>query len=60
MIGPKGKVSRSRSRMKTASAWKVAVPTLSSCSKCGELKPPHVACKSCGSYKKQTVLNINA
>ena len=58
MIGPKGKVSRSRSRMKTASAWKVKSPTLSSCSKCGEYKPPHVACKACGTYKRQTVLNV--
>lgn len=58
MIGPKGKVSRSRSRMKTASAWRVKTPTLSSCNKCGEYKVPHVACKSCGSYKRQTVINV--
>ena len=45
-IGPKGKISRSRSRMKTASAWRVATPTMSTCNKCGELKVPHRACKS--------------
>jgi len=58
MIGPKGKISRSRSRMKTASAWKVATPTLGKCSKCGEPKASHRACKTCGSYKRQTVLNV--
>ncbi|MCL2610090.1 MAG: 50S ribosomal protein L32 [Defluviitaleaceae bacterium] len=54
-IGPKGKISRSRSRMKTASAWRVATPTMSTCNKCGELKVPHRACKSCLSYKKQSI-----
>lgn len=59
MIGPKGKISRSRSRMKTASAWRVASPTLSACSKCGEPKIPHRACRSCGSYKKQHVIDVS-
>ena len=58
MIGPKGKVSRSRSRMKTASAWRVKSPSLSSCDKCGEYRAPHRACKACGSYKKQTILEV--
>lgn len=57
MIGPKGKISRSRGRMKRAQAWKIATPTLSKCSKCGELMVPHRVCKACGSYKKQTVIN---
>ncbi|MCL1995723.1 MAG: 50S ribosomal protein L32 [Defluviitaleaceae bacterium] len=58
MIGPKGKISRSRSRMKTASAWRVKNPTLSICDKCGEYRPPHRTCKSCGSYKKQSVFDV--
>lgn len=57
MIGPKGKISRSRGRMKRAQAWKISTPTLSSCSKCGELMVPHRVCKACGSYKKQTVIS---
>jgi len=58
MIGPKGKVSRSRSRMKTASAWRVATPTLAKCDRCGELRAPHRACKACGTYKRQNVLDV--
>ena len=58
-IGPKGKVSRSRSKMKTASAYKIPSITLGACSKCGEPKVPHRACKACGSYKKQSVMAID-
>lgn len=57
-IGPKGKVSRSRGRMKRASSWRISSSTLVSCSKCGEFMVPHRVCKSCGSYKKQTVIDV--
>ena len=58
MISPKGKISRSRGRMKTASAWRVATPTLSKCDRCGELRAPHRVCKACGTYKKQQVIEV--
>lgn len=50
MALPKRKVSRSKSR-KRRTHYKVFAPALSLCSNCGELKPPHRACPSCGYYK---------
>ena len=58
MIGPKGKISRSRGRMRRAQSWRISTPNLVSCSKCGEFMVPHRVCKACGSYKKQTVINV--
>ena len=56
-ICPKGRVSKSRGRMRRANSWKIDTPTLVTCPKCGELMMPHRVCRSCGSYKKQTVLD---
>jgi len=58
MIGPKGKISRSRGRMRRANSWKISTPNLVSCGKCGELMVPHRVCKACGSYKKQTIIEV--
>ena len=58
-IGPKGKISKSRGRMRRAQSWKISTPNLVKCSKCGELMVPHRVCKACGSYKKQTVLSVD-
>jgi len=57
-IGPKGKISKSRGRMRRAQSWKISTPNLVKCSKCGELMVPHRVCKACGSYNKQTVINV--
>ncbi|MCL2564745.1 MAG: 50S ribosomal protein L32 [Defluviitaleaceae bacterium] len=58
-IGPKGKVSKSRGRMRRAHSWQISTPTLVKCSKCQELMVPHRACRACGAYKKQTVINMD-
>lgn len=50
MALPKRKKSRSKSR-KRRTHYKASTPGLSLCSSCGELKPPHRACPSCGFYK---------
>lgn len=55
-IGPKGKISKSRRDKRRAQSWKIAMPNLVSCSKCGELVRSHHACKACGSYNKRTVV----
>ncbi|MBT8201099.1 MAG: 50S ribosomal protein L32 [Acidimicrobiia bacterium] len=54
MAVPKKKMSRSRSRQRKA-AWKVASPTISECSNCGEHVLPHRACRNCGQYRGRTV-----
>lgn len=50
---PKRKKSRSRSRMRR-NHYRVALPGFSECINCGEIKPPHRACPSCGYYKGRT------
>ncbi len=56
-IGPKNKSSKSR-RDKRRANWKMSVPNLVECSKCGELSMPHRVCKNCGSYNKKEIIDV--
>ncbi|MCL2216083.1 MAG: 50S ribosomal protein L32 [Defluviitaleaceae bacterium] len=56
MIVPKRRTSKARRDKRRAQTWKIAKPTLSPCSKCGELAPSHRVCKSCGSYNRREIL----
>lgn len=49
MAVPKKKMSRSRTRRRKAQ-WKVAAPTLATCSQCGSKHVPHRVCRVCGTY----------
>jgi large subunit ribosomal protein L32 len=53
---PKRKTSKQRRNKRRSSHWKLAMPGLSACSKCGEMVLPHRMCKACGSYKGRTVV----
>lgn len=55
MAVPKRKMSRSNTRSRR-SQWKAAVPSLVECSQCHELKLPHTACKTCGTYNRRQVV----
>lgn len=55
MAVPKGKVSKAR-RDKRRANWKLSIPGISACPKCGALRLPHRACKNCGDYNGRTVL----
>ena len=57
MAVPKRKSSASR-RDKRRANWKLTAPNLATCSKCGELMMPHRACRSCGTYNKRVVLDV--
>ena len=59
MAVPKRKMSRSNTRARR-SQWKTTVPTLVACSNraCGELKPPHVVCPTCGQYDGRQVVGV--
>ncbi|MCH8029550.1 MAG: 50S ribosomal protein L32 [Candidatus Dadabacteria bacterium] len=50
MALPKRKQSKAKSR-KRRSHYKLKAPGMSLCVNCGEFKPPHRACPSCGYYK---------
>jgi large subunit ribosomal protein L32 len=56
VIEPKGKTSKARRNKRRAQSWKIAMPNLVKCSKCGELVKSHHVCKACGSYDKREVL----
>jgi len=55
MAVPKRKVSKAR-RDKRRANWKLALPGMVKCPKCGEFKLPHRVCKACGSYNGKDIL----
>ena len=55
MAVPKGKVSKARRDKRRSSTWKLAVPGLVACPKCGPLHLPHRMCQECGSYNGREV-----
>ncbi len=61
MAVPKKRKSRSRSRM-TRAVWlgSVRVPTLVKCAHCGQMKPSHRVCPSCGYYAGRQVETVEA
>ena len=56
-ICPKNKSSKARRDSRRAN-WKMSVPSLSNCSKCGALVMPHRVCKACGAYNKKEVVKV--
>ena len=50
MAVPKGKVSKARRDKRRSSHWKLAVPGIVTCPKCGAFRLPHRMCKSCMTY----------
>ncbi len=55
MAVPKRKSSKAR-RDKRRTHYKLNLPGMSTCPKCGEVKLPHRVCKACGTYKDTDVL----
>jgi len=55
MICPKKKTSKARRNKRRAQTWKIAMPNLVACSRCGELAKSHNMCKSCGAYNRREV-----
>ena len=59
-IAPKRRISSTRRDKKRSSLWKLDPLGFSKCTQCGELKLPHVVCKSCGYYKGKEVIKMEA
>lgn len=55
MAVPKHKISKAR-RDKRRANWKLAIPGMVKCPKCGEFKMPHRVCQACGSYNGKEVI----
>ena len=54
---PFRKVSKTRKRTRQAHKA-LTTPGMVKCPSCGEMIKPHRVCKHCGSYKKQTVVEV--
>ncbi|MBE6564666.1 MAG: 50S ribosomal protein L32 [Ruminococcaceae bacterium] len=60
MAVPKKKVSKARRDKRRSSTWKLDLPTLTKCPKCGELVLAHRVCKACGTYDGKVVIEQDA
>ena len=58
MAVPKGKISKQRRDKRRSSHWKLALPNIVKCPKCGEPVLSHRACKACGTYNGRKVLTV--
>jgi len=58
MAVPKSKISKARKNKRRSSHWKLSIPGLAKCSKCGELRLPHRVCKACGNYNGREAIEI--
>jgi large subunit ribosomal protein L32 len=56
MAVPKRKVSSQRQNKRRSSVWKLKLPGMSVCPKCGEYNLPHRVCSNCGSYNGKEVI----
>ncbi|WP_042430625.1 50S ribosomal protein L32 [Geomicrobium sp. JCM 19039] len=55
MAVPKRRTSKTR-KNKRRTHVKLAVPGMTKCPECGELKRSHRVCKSCGTYKGEEIV----
>ena len=59
MAVPKKKVSKAR-RDKRRANWKLELPGMVKCAKCGEYVLAHRVCKSCGTYNGKEIIKQDA
>lgn len=57
MANPKYKTSRSRRDKRRTHKHRTA-PTISTCPQCREVKKPHHACMSCGTYNGREIVTV--
>ena len=56
MAVPKRKVSKARRDKRRSNNWKLDLPGMVKCPKCGEYVLNHRVCKACGYYKGVAVV----
>lgn len=59
MAVPKKKTSKSKSRSRRASAWRIQTAARSTCPRCGAVKRPHVVCTNCGWYNGRQAIDVD-
>ncbi|MHC1694689.1 MAG: 50S ribosomal protein L32 [Eubacteriales bacterium] len=60
MAVPKRKHSAARRDSRRSSVWKLDLPALVKCPKCGEYLISHRVCKACGTYKGKQIIKTDA
>ncbi|MFA5561167.1 MAG: 50S ribosomal protein L32 [Eubacteriales bacterium] len=58
MAVPKRKTSKARRDKRRSSVWKLDLPAICKCPKCGEFNLTHRVCKKCGYYKGQEIVPV--
>lgn len=58
MAVPKHKTSKARRDKRRSSVWKLDIPGMTKCPKCGEYVLSHRVCGNCGTYKGKEVLDV--
>jgi large subunit ribosomal protein L32 len=58
MAVPRARISKQRRNKRRSAHWKLALPGLSPCPKCGAPVQSHRACRACGTYKGRVVLAV--
>ena len=59
MAVPKKKTSKSKSRSRRASAWRLDTPVAASAPAVGSTKRPHVVCGTCGWYNGRQAVDVD-
>ena len=60
MAVPKRKTSKARRDKRRNSHWKLSLPGMTKCPKCGADKHSHRKCKACGYYNGREVVKTEA
>ncbi len=60
MAVPKRKTSKARRDKRRSSHWKLQVPGLVACPKCGAMRLPHRMCSECGTYNGRQVKSVES
>ena len=58
MAVPKRKVSKARRDKRRSNNWRLVLPGMVKCPKCGEFVKSHRVCKACGYYAGKEVLAV--
>ena len=56
-ICPKNKSSKGHRDQRRAN-WKMSVPNMGTCPKCGAPVLPHRVCKACGTYNRKQIIEV--
>ena len=60
MAVPKKKVSKARRDKRRSNVWKLDLPGMAKCPKCGEFNLAHRVCRACGTYDGKEIIKTEA